>query len=564
MKKLIALLLTLVLALGLATTAYAATTDLTITGVSGRDYKAYKLMDASVSGLNFAYSVNAKYHDVMAEALGLATTATDDEIITEIGKLNTAEAMRHFADDLYRAILAAGIAEDESWHGESVQLEQAYWLIADVTDLSGTNEKNSLVMIDTVGDVAVTVAAKPDHIRTEKHIDDENDSLINPNPTSEDEIALQDVADYDIGDEVPYVIKITMANNISEYNYYSFVIQDSVDQGLTYNPGSFLIYVNGLPATIEEASATATSAFVYTLETDVDGEGKQTAQRLYVYPNYAYTTNAGEAKDPSKDNGGDFLSYFPAGTAHADINGATIAFQYTCTLNENAIVGPEGNVNEYTLKFSNNPYGDSFGETPTDIAIALTYKLIFNKVDTDGNALEGADFELYKFVAEYPAGTTEKTEAELEAMGLILHSGANAWGTYVSLGSLKSVNAEGTSFTFTGLDDGYYKIEETVVPAGFNPIEPIEFHVIASHITEVTTPGNVLTSLEGVSSVAGALVFSADLTTASLSADIENRSGTELPTTGGIGTTLFYIFGGLMVAGAAILLVTKKRMSAEG
>lgn len=561
MKKTLAFLLSLVLILGLATTVSAATTDLTITGVSDRDYEAYKLMDASVSGTNFAYFVNAKYRDILVTALGLATTASDEEILAGIESLTTAEAMSSFADTVYRAIQAAGLGSDAAWHGEEVQLEQAYWLIADVTDLSGTNDKNSLVMIDTVGDVEVTVAAKSDHIRTEKHIDDENDSFITPNPVSEDGIIWQDVADYDIGDAVPYKIELTMPNNISHYTYYSFILEDSVDQGLTYNPDSFQIYVNGQPADIEAASDNATAPFVYQIVTTLDNTGKQASQTLYVYPNFDYINNAGDEVEANKETGGDFLQYFSDSDSNTQMNGATVTFRYSCTLNSNAIIGSQGNVNEYILRFSNNPYGDSFGKTPVDVAIVLTYQVTFNKVDMDGNALEGADFALYKFVAEYPEGTKEKTEEELLGEGYVFCDDARAWGKYVSLDNLKTVY-EGTVFTFTGLDDGCYKLEETVVPAGFNPIDPITFTITASHLTEVSTATDVLLTLEGTSSEE--LIFSGELGCASLSANIENRSGTELPSTGGVGTTLFYVFGGLMACGAAILLVTKKRMSAEG
>ena len=239
MKKLFAMILPLVMILGLAVPAAAATTDLTITDGSGytanRDYKAYQVLTATVSGLNFAYQLNTKYTDVLVDALDLTVTGTETETQLEnmiVGAIKAigsdAEKMRHFADDLYAAIVAAGLTADATWTGATTTVEQGYWIIADVTDLDengngqhDANEEysNSLVMVDTVGDVEVTITNKPDIPVVVKKTDDENDSLIGNTPISEDAMELQDTADYDIGDEVPYYIDVELPNNIIEYKY---------------------------------------------------------------------------------------------------------------------------------------------------------------------------------------------------------------------------------------------------------------------------------------------------------------------------------------------------------
>ena len=579
MKKLLSILLALVLVLSLATTAFAATAQVTITGVSGRDYEAFKLLNASVSGTNYAYEVNTKYTEVLIEVLGLDATATGEDIITEIGKITNTEAMRHFADKLYKAILAAGLAADATWSGETVDLEQAYWLIADVTDLSGTSSSNSLVMVDTVGDTDITVAAKPDTPDTVKKIDDENDSLIDPSPISEDATNLQDSADYDIGDRVPYVITTNLPNNISEYSYYSILLRDEVDKGLTYLPDSFAITVNGKPMTIAEAGTDATADFVYVIETTTDADGKQTAQNLYVYPNRGYTLVEKDALGnpvevaASKTAGGDFLALFPADTDHSAINFSEVVFSYECELNAAAVIGNPGNPNFYELVFSNDPYSDSFGQTPRDVCIVFTYQVIFNKVDSHQDPLEGADFDLFKFVAI--AGADAYTE-ETAPAGAIFHNGANAWGYWQNLTNQKTTNKvaddpatpedeskEATTFTFTGLDDGFYKLEETIVPLGYNGIDPIEFYVSAEHDTDFSAyvESGILTALNATTKVSGELALDGGVN-GILEATVENRSGTELPTTGGMGTTMFYVLGTMMVMGTAVLMVTRKRMTA--
>ena len=112
-------------------------------------------------------------------------------------------------------------------------------------------------------------------------------------------------------------------------------------------------------------------------------------------------------------------------------------------------------------------------------------------------------------------------------------------------------------FSFEGLDDGTYKLTETKTPDGYNSIDPIEFTVTATHDT---TPS---ITLSGSPSVSGAIELTANPSEGSLSADVVNQKGATLPSTGGIGTTLFYLGGGALVAVAGVMLITKKRMTKE-
>ncbi len=572
MKRFLSVIISIVMILALSVNAMAVDTAVSITGddAANREYKAYKLLNASVSGSNYAYEINAKYKDILVEELGLADTATDKEIVDKISEKTTAEAMRHFSDDVYRSILAQGIEYDATWTGADVTLPQGYWLIADVTDLKGQNKSNSLVMVDTVGDESVTIAAKPDDIRTQKKVDDENDSFVNPNQFAEDDSTLQDTADYDIGDKVPYRIDILTPNNTAAYKYYSFIIKDSVAQGLTYDTDSFKLYVNAEPVVLMAKGSTGVenADFIYEIETDTDtATGVQTAQRLYVYPANGYTTNAGVDVDASKENGGDYLAYFGENPEHTDVNNSAVRFEYECILNENAVIGSAGNPNNYTLKFTNNPFDDGFGETPQDTAVVFTYKITFNKVDSKGTELKGADFTLYKFVA----AKEQKTPEEMEAAGYVKNSTANAWGEYVAVATKSTNNAtegQATVFSFNGLDDGLYKLEETATPAGYNGIAPVEFQVIANHVTTLTDTANALTELSATPLVGGALTLETkrddnQIITGEITANVVNRSGSELPSTGGIGKTIFYVTGSAVFIGAVVFLITKKRMKEE-
>ena len=220
-----------------------------------------------------------------------------------------------------------------------------------------------------------------------------------------------------------------------------------------------------------------------------------------------------------------------------------ITVEYTATLNTNAVIGSAGNPNKVMLEYSNNPNqgGEgNTGKTPEDTVIVFTYKTVVNKVDGEGNPLTGAEFTLEKFV-KGDDGADEYNTVK---------------GTWTPIDVVK--NAEGTEFTFKGLDDGIYRLTESVTPAGYNTIDPIVFVVTAEH--DILSDNPALTSLNG-EAVTGLIDFTPVLDQGALTTDVVNNAGSILPSTGGIGTTLFYVFGTLLVVGAGVLLVVKKRMS---
>ena len=215
-------------------------------------------------------------------------------------------------------------------------------------------------------------------------------------------------------------------------------------------------------------------------------------------------------------------------------NGSTITVEYTATLNGNAVIGAKGNPNEVYLEYSNNPNtgGEgNTGTTPPDKVIVFTYKTIINKIDKDGNALAGAAFTLYKKNSSDEWVVVKKFEA----------------------------NDTTTKFEFTGLDDGEYKLVESTTPSGYNTIKDIVFKIVATH-TDGDEP--VLETLNG-EKISGEIDFTVVETEGSLNADVVNNKGSELPSTGGMGTTIFYVLGAILVLGAAIMLISKKRMSCE-
>lgn len=306
----------------------------------------------------------------------------------------------------------------------------------------------------------------------------------------------QDSADYDIGDSVPFQLKATLAENVSSYTTYKVVFHDTLSKGLTYNDDA-KVYIDG----------TETDGF--TVESMVNAEGTTT---LTVSCDDVKALRAG--------------------------NSSVITVEYTATLNGNAVIGSTGNINKVKLEYSNNPNksesGDNneTGNTPEDTVVVFSYKVIVNKVDSEKNSLTGAEFTLEKYNKE-----------------------TNQWKAIEVV-----KNAEGTTFTFSGLDDGNYRLTETTTPAGYNTIDPIEFTITATHEFSTKEQKLTITDLSG-NATKGEITFTPDTTEGSLSTNVVNKAGVTLPETGGIGTTLFYVAGAGLVLVAVVLLITRKRMN---
>lgn len=221
--------------------------------------------------------------------------------------------------------------------------------------------------------------------------------------------------------------------------------------------------------------------------------------------------------------------------------GTKVVVEYTATLDADAVIGSAGNPNEAYLQYSNNPNNAGSGETgstPTDKNIVFTYKVVANKVDEKKHALTGAAFELQK----------RDKNGNYQTVSI-----CNA--TKKSDGTYELTDNARTSFEWNGIDDGVYKIIEVITPAGYNSINPIEFTVTADH--------DILSDNPQLTKLSGGDAFSGEVSTGTLTTAIENKSGSSLPETGGIGTTIFYVVGVVLMLGAGVLLITKRRMSAK-
>ena len=373
--------------------------------------------------------------------------------------------------------------------GGSVEVAGGYYLIKDQDGSLSGSEPYTTYLVSVVGTVTITPKSN-DVPEFEKKLKDTNDS-------TGDVSDWQDSADYDIGDYIPFRLQGTVPEDYGSYKTYYYAFHDVEEAGLTFDPSSVEVFVG------DEVNGTKIDASNYTVVTNpADG---CTFEIVF-----------------------DDLKNIPTVTANS-----IITVTYKSRLNENAVLGAQGNVNKAKLEYSNNPKGTGTGRTPWDNVIVFTYKVVVNKVDQNRQPLEGAEFTLTKKLKD---GTENVIPMKIDTSNKAL-------------------------FTLSGLDDGVYTLTETVTPAHYNTISPITFTVNADHtITWEADPRNtVLTSLSG-NTASGEITFTHNETDGSLTTDVVNNIGTTLPGTGGIGTTIFYVIGGGLMVAAAILLITKKRM----
>ena len=495
MKKLFALLLAVALLCSLTVVAFAEG-GYTITinaATSGHTYEAYQVFagslaeDGKLGNIAWGDGVNAETLLAALQAEEAFAACTDAASVADVlsGMKDEAATLKMFAGVVgahLSEVMTASTGEGTTY--TIAVAEAGYYFIKDEDGSLTEHDAYTRFMLKVVKDINVT--AKMDVPEIVKKIQDTND-------TTGETTGWQDSADYDIGDDIPYQITATLADNVSEYDTYMVKITDTMSKGLTYNQDA-VVTIDG-----EE-----TDGFTITAETNEAGET-------------VLIITCDDVK------------------ALGATNDSVIVVEYTAELNEDAIIGSEGNPNTVYMEYSNNPNSEQegasedTGKTPTDTVIAFTYKVVVDKVDEDENPLEGAMFTLEKYVL-----------------------GGNGEGEWIAVGEAEVT--DGVTFTFEGLDDGNYRLTETTTPDGYNTIDPIEFTVTAKHAEEADTP--TLTELSGDP-------FTGTVETGALTMMVVNNSGTILPGTGGMGTTLFYIIGGILLLGAVVVLVSKKRVDAE-
>ena len=202
--------------------------------------------------------------------------------------------------------------------------------------------------------------------------------------------------------------------------------------------------------------------------------------------------------------------------------GEQIVVTYSAVLNENAVIAGEGNPNTVYLTYGNNQ------KTTESKTTTYTYQFQLVKTDANGTVITGAEFELYDAVTGGNEIAVVKVEGE-EGVYRVAKEGETG------------VAIEAGYVTIQGLDSGTYYLEETKAPEGYNQL--------TERVEVVIDGANKNATVEDGAYVEGGV-------------QVVNKTGSLLPETGGIGTTIFYVVGGLLMVAAVVFLATKKRMSA--
>ncbi len=431
-------------------------------------------------------------------------------------------------------------------------LTPGYYLVKDKADsLNETGEAYTLYVTQVVNDT-LEFTPKGDVPTTDKKIV-EDGNKVNTNEAS-------------IGDEVNYEITGTMPSNIADYKTYYYMFTDTLSKGLTYKENSIKVTVNGVDVT--NYFYKGVGEYNETTGTTIE-VGIQDLKALSLLTNPA----VGEI---TKDT--------------------EVVLTYTATLNENAVIAGDGNPNDVKLSYSNDPNNSGngsttppenpkkptpehpTGETPKIEVVTYTTELTILKTDEDNKFLPGVEFTLtgkgvnivlvteetfteaadgeYWKLKDGTYTTTAPTVADDETDNTDDYASVDIKYTkttsVVAKGNGKTetdvvgtVKADGT-VTFKGLGAGEYTITETKTLPGYNTIDPITFTLTFNAETKTFASNNDKVTV-GTDNM--------------LDTSIVNQKGSLLPSTGGIGTTIFYVVGGILVIGAGILLVAKKRMS---
>lgn len=354
-----------------------------------------------------------------------------------------------------------------------------------------------------------------------------------------------DVADYSIGDMVPFTLYGSLPDTFGDYEHYYYEFSDTLSKGFVAPAVSDIhVYVDGEEVTNQLGEGAITV---------VDNEDTGIAIAVKITDVKGLTlTGATLSKN------------------------SIITVKYSAKLDTDAEIGLDGNVNEVKLTYSNNPNktgdgttkpGDT-GETPVDKVIVFTYEQDFTKKDADsGNKLTDAEFVLSRKKGE----ETQYLVATQKENGVEGTYVVASWTTEKTKATvLKTIDG---TYKVIGLEDGVYTVEETKKPNGYNdPVDSTTDLTISAETangqawagvaSEALTKLTLTAANDGTNAVSVTLgneQNEADLSDGIVAADIFNTKGSTLPSTGGIGTTMFYIGGGVLVAGAGVLLITKKR-----
>ena len=515
--RLCSILLAVVIVMAMSVSSAFAGTITINNATEGATYTAYKLFDLQKSEDGTAYSyytTNTGIATVLKD-IGLTFDEVTEGNTTTYYVKTVADNENIDPDNEYLfktadgTMTAAELAQELNKVSERLGTAAASGTVAEnETSVTLTNEDNDnnlpagyYFVTSSMGSLCLL---------------DTNDSAVtikekNATPTvnkdgeNEDKSVTEGTAE--VGDVIDYTITV-----VARPGADSYVLHDQMSAGLTLN--------NNVNNPITVAIRT--------------GSGEEVPDTPLAADNYTVTY---KTPDPNSENDPNCAFEITFTQAYLDTitTDTTIVISYSATVNENAVVGKDPVTNQAILDYGNgHSIKTDEGKTET-----YTYDFDLTKVNDKNTQLQGAEFKLYD------------SENSTNPIMFIKTPGTEGQNDTYRVAMTNEQAPQGSELTDTitvgkatieGLAGKSYWLEETVAPAGYNKLgDRVEVK-----FTTTNEEGESLT------------LANSDLEDQT----IENKTGSELPSTGGMGTTVIYIVGGVLVAGAAVLLVTRRRMHA--
>lgn len=501
-RKLASLLLALVMVFALATTAFATEGATPTTGNGS--------ITISNAAKGETYTIY-KLFDATVNADGSSIAYTGD--IPD--GLNT-----YFVKDTNGYISAAPAAKDGENMSEGLKTALKTWTATAKATATAQSDGSALkftglaygyyvVTTTTQGGLAISVDSTMPNVT----IYDKNSST--PSGLTKTATGTATDKSFSIGDKVTYTVSFKTSNydgaGKDAKEIVSYTIVDTLPEFLS--------------------NVTVTSIIV-----DNDG-------------NNATTTDQDNVTVQFDDNKKIVIAWYDEAKSQFKYNnGATVTITYTAVVTDKAAIDGEGNTNNVTVTWTTKGSAEPDPNNKIDTKETIfTYAIALKKVNNEGKALSGAIFEFPFYVKSTP-----------DANGAYIYAGTKA--------------AEGLTNQITtppngvivvkGVKTGSYDIKEIKAPDGYNRLTTSVI-VNATKTSETTTSKTVYLDENGdpTDEVTETVVKVELADIAATAVVVVNKAGTELPSTGGMGTTVFYVLGAVLVLGAVVLLVTKKRMN---